>query len=198
MSSIGSAHNTQTQRIAVTQDGLFEVKGKVMDMISLIYQIQGETSDFAQDRLMLTARQLWDTNQESKQLIDLLNQTRSIRPTGDADASVDAPKVKKIFDDYKTTYGSDALKDFDLYTLAKLDKPKIYDASPPKYKALKQAEVDQLIEGIKSQLSTISSKQEMLNNDTQKYTRFSDESKEAIAAIEKAVSNSYTETESKI
>lgn len=232
-----STNNTGTQRIEVNQDGLFQVDGRTLDMIGLVFSIQNETKLFAQNRLTLTAQQLWDSNEEAKQLIFLLNHVRGMRPTGDADATVKADKVEEVFNSYSTEFGKSAIKQYDLKDLCKFGYSVKYNGRTVRnfnqhdardslgkqfvdtlvlgvskgknfrtvdcvvtmnISDMKQAEVDQLIEGIKSQISSVSSRQELLNNDTQKYTRLADETKEAMSAIEKSIANFLTNEESKI
>ena len=67
-----------------------------------------------------------------------------------------------------------------------------------KYADFKQAQVDQLIEGLKSKISNIGSAQELLQNDTQRYTRLADETKETMSDIEKTLYNVDTTLDSKI
>ena len=246
MSEINSTSSNR-QAISVTDDGLFRVKGRVVDVIGLIFQIQSETKDFAQKHLELTAQELWNMNQKSKKLVYLLDQVRALRPTGDADAKVEGSKLDDLVVSYNEKYGGNPFYEFNVASLAKvsftrkttdgknlsdLDSKEIskayssysvYSKFMPKghetddqlslvgsitgdkdfksvlsFDKMKQAEVDQLIEGIKSQISTVSSSQELLNNDTQKYSRLSDETKEAMAAIEKAIDSTRISEESKI
>ena len=229
-----SAHRV----ISVNNEGMFQVKGRAVDMIGLIFEIQNETKAFAQNRLSLTAQELWDTNEESKKLVFLLDRVRALRPTGDADAKVADDKLTELVTDYNDKYGGNPFWDFGVGSLVKPqyiltdddgkkvdtlnqdDMAKVfgyanYSIVMPEaniggiyegkhvmvnlsFDKTKQAEVDQLIEGIKSKISTINSTQELLNNDTQKYTRLSDETKEAMAGIEKAIDNFRTTEESKI
>jgi hypothetical protein len=191
---MSSIQPTNNKRIAVNQDGLFEVKGRVVDMIGLIFEVQSATKSFAQNRLALTAEELWHTNEDSKKLIYLLNKVRGIRPSGGPDSTVEASKIANIGINYSTLHDNvNPFREFDLKELAFLG-----GTGKGEYGDMKQAQVDQLIEGIKSKLSAVSSKQELLNNDIQKYTRLSDETKEEISTIEKAISNAHVTEEAKI
>ena len=80
-----------------------------------------------------------------------------------------------------------------------------YDTSPYKFEVtktykdnMKQAELDQLIEGVKSHLSTLNSDQELLQNNTKRYSQMSDETSEAMSSIEKNLFSSATSLEGKI
>ncbi len=57
------------------------------------------------------------------------------------------------------------------------------------YDYIKQAELDQIIEGVKSQLSAINSKQQLMQTAIERYTRMSDETKEQMSTVEKTISN---------
>lgn len=230
---------SQNTRISVDSQGLFKIKGHTVDIMGLIFQVQNDTKEFAQARLVRVAQDLLKTNEDSKKLISLLNAIRSIRPTGAADATVKGDKMLGIYNDYaKKHRGANPFGEFDLRSLAKVkynarfifdgggksiseeearkeSDYEVYASLTPNsnrgwgidgktaavnlgFNDLKQAEVDQLIEGIKAKISAVSSKQELLNNDVQRYTRLSDETKEAISNIEKSLANAFVAEEGKI
>ena len=247
--SIGAqAQNTQAQNVShktfiqVTDDGMFALDGKLLDIISLVFQVQRDTGKIAQERLAFTAKELWDANRQSKMVVFFLNGLRAIRPAGAADARVEAEDITEQAMKFKNLYGEDPftklgigdMKPDPLYKVHNWAKNKDGNRSEdslrshyhPKseaqmkivtdlslgestfwikgtsvtkmYDAVKQAELDQMIEGVKSQLSAINSKQQLMQTDTERYSHMADETKEHMASIEKTIANAIQATANKI
>ncbi len=248
----GSTQNvSHKSHIRVDLEGLFVIDGKTYDVLAAIFLVQRDTGKIAQKRLASVAKELWRTNRKAKMIVFFLNGLRAIRPSGGADARVEADDITDQAAKFADIYGTDPFDQIGIkdmkpemryrvykYTngkekrtrnMTEEDMVKFYkswdkwhvsdrlkDMSvgqmlhwqnnvgfiltryggsidkennsivTKEYDAVKQGDLDQMIEGVKSQLSAVNTEQSLAQTDAEKYTKMTDETKEELAAVLKA------------
>lgn len=174
-----------SNRVHVTPDGKFLVDGKQVGIMEVLFQVFQEASLHAKERLAISIQELKDANLKAKMATEWLNAVRGIRPTGDGDTSVKQGAMKDEVAKFKEKYpGHDPFKEF---SISNMDK-----------NSYKQSDIDQVIEGTKSYLSTVNSDQQMIQLNTERYTHMVDEANEAMSSIEKSISQTIETMISKI
>ncbi len=173
--------------VTVSENGKFLIHGRSYDLLGLIFMVQKAASQHAKERLALSVQDLQDANDKSKRATDWLNQLRAKRPA-DSDGTVKATDLIAIENNYVRKYGSNPWVDTGTRAMANKKATDTYT----------QSEVDQMIEGTKSYMSTINNDQQMIQLDTERYTHMVDETSESMASIEKAMANAIESVISKI
>ena len=171
--------------VVVSQDGKFLINGQSYDLLGLIFMVEKAASQHAKERLALSVQDLQDANRKSKHATDWLNTLRSKRPSG-SDGTVTAADITTAKNAYVSKYGESPFTDTGTTNMYKTSG------------SYSQSEMDQMIEGTKSYMSTINNDQQMIQLDTERYTHMVDETSESMASIEKAMSNAIESIISKI
>ncbi len=181
----------------VNADGQFQDGDRVYNMESMLLSLLKEAGKVAKQKLAFSVQELRDANRDSKQAIEFLNVLRSVRPDGKSTDKMNTGQRQKLeyaFDVFRAKNG--------IYPYTK------FGVGDPREGSLQhgtgdgakysQAEIDQMIEGTKSYLSTINSNQQMIQLDTQRYTHTVDETSESMSSIEKAFTQAVETIISKI
>ncbi len=183
--------------IFINKDGQFQDGNKVYNMQAMLMSLLKEAGLVAKQKLAYSVQELRDANSDAKQAIEFLNVLRGVRPSGKSSDKMDTNQRRKLeytFDGFKGEHG---VYPYDKFGVV---DPRAGSGEHGRKDGAdyKQAEIDQMIEGIKSYLSSVNSDQQMIQLDTQRYTHTVDETSESMSSIEKAFAQAMETIISKI